>query len=109
MPNRGNRLCKARVKNNNPKSRLCEFELVTVREYNDYNGGTYIEQVNTAAEFLEKDNNAVDEPFYHIYATYCNNTYHLKKTRFIAEFFDLDQALNLLLDLSGEEPLLISY
>jgi hypothetical protein len=109
MPNRGNRLCKARVKNNNPKSRICEFELVTVREYNDYDGGTYIEQVNTAAEFLEKDSNAVDEPFYHIYGTYCNTISYMKKTRFIAEFFDLDQALNFLLDITGEEPLLISY
>jgi len=108
MPSKGNRLCKARVKNHNPKSRFAEFELVTVREYNDYNGGTYIEQVNTAAEFLEKDGNAYDEPFYHVYGIYYQHGGY-SRTKFIAEFYDIDQALNLLQDLSGEDPLLISY
>lgn len=108
MASRGNRLCKARVKNHNPKSKFTEFELVTVREYNDYNGGTYIEQVNTSAEFLEKDGNAYDEPFYHVYGIYYTPD-KFPRTKFIAEFFDLDQALNLLQDLSGEDPLLISY
>jgi hypothetical protein len=108
MPSKGNRLCKARVKNHNPKSRFAEFELVTVREYNDYNGGTYIEQVNTAAEFLEKDGNAYDEPFYHVYGIYYQYGGY-SRTKFIAEFYDIDQALNLLQDLSGEDPLLISY
>lgn len=108
MPNKGNRLCKAKVKNHNPKSKFVEFELVTVREYNDYNGGTYIEQVNTAAEFLEKDGNAYDEPFYHIYGI-CPQYGGYCRTKFIAEFYDIDQALNLLQDLSGEDPFLISY
>lgn len=108
MPSRDNRLCKARVKNYNPKSRFIEFELATVREYNDYNGGTYIEQVNTAAEFLEKDNNAYDEPFYHVYGIYYSYDKY-PRTKFIAEFYDLDQALNLLKDLSGEEPILMLY
>jgi hypothetical protein len=108
MPPKGNRLCKAIVKNHNPKSKFVEFELVTVREYNDYNGGTYIEQVNTAAEFLEKDGNAYDEPFYHVYGIYYLHGGY-SHTKFIAEFYDIDQALNLLQDLSGEDPFLISY
>lgn len=106
--NRGNRLCKARVKHDSSKSKFKEFELVTVREYNDYNGGTYIEEVRTAAEFLEKESNAYDEPFYHIYGIYYTYDKY-PRTKFIAEFYDLDKALNFLLDLTGEEPLLISY
>jgi hypothetical protein len=77
-----------------------ELELVTVREYHDYDGGTYIEEVKTAAEYLEKDNNAYDEPFY---------KHDTRPGRFLAEFFDLDNALNFLLDLTGEEPKVISY
>lgn len=107
--NRGNRLCKAKVKNHNPKSKFKEFELVTVREYNDYNGGTYIEEVRTAAEFLEKDGNAYDEPFYHIYGVCHSYDSNYTKLKFISEFYDIDKALNFLLDLTGEEPVLISY
>lgn len=107
--NRGNRLCKAKVKNHNPKSKFKEFELVTVREYNDYNGGTYIEEVRTAAEFLEKDGNAYDEPFYHIYGVCQSYDSNYQKLKFIAEFYDIDKALNFLLDLTGEEPVLITY
>jgi hypothetical protein len=104
---KGNRLCKAIVPYNHPKSRIAELELVTVREYNDYEGGTYFEEVKTAAEFLEKEGNAYDEPFYHIYARF--HKHDPRPGRFLAEFFDLDQALNFLLDLTGEEPKVISY
>jgi len=107
MKQNGNRLCKAVVAYNNPKSRIAELELVTVREYHDYDGGTFIEEIKTAAEFLEKDVNAYDEPFYHIYARF--HKHDLRSGRFLAEFFDLDQALNFLLDLTGEEAKVISY
>ena len=98
-----NRLCKAMVKNNNPKSRIVEFELVTVREYNDYNGGTYIEEIKTANDFLNNEENAYDEPYYHIYGR-CEG-----RSIFLGEFFDIDKALGLLLDLTGEHPQLVSY
>jgi len=107
MRHNGNTLCKSIVPFNHPKSRIMELELVTVREYHDYDGGTYIEEVKTAAEYLEKDNNAYDEPFYHIYARF--HKHDTRSGRFIAEFFDLDNALNFLLDLTGEEPKVISY
>jgi hypothetical protein len=107
MKNKKNTLCKSIVPFNHPKSRILELELVTVREYNDYDGGTYIEEVRTAAEFLEKEKDSYDEPFYHIYARF--NKHDPRPGRFLAEFFDLDNALNFLLDLTGEEPKVISY
>jgi hypothetical protein len=108
MKSRGNRLCNASVKNNNPKSPIAYFNLVTVREYNDYNGGTYIDEVKTAAEFLEKNNDAYDEPFYQIYGKrYADDV--MSSTIFLGEFYDLDKALNFIYYLTGEEPQVISY
>jgi hypothetical protein len=104
-----NRLCKAVVKNHNDKSKFESFELDTVREYSDnYDGGTYIEEIKTAAEFLEKDNKAIDDPFYHIYGIYRKGI-NISGSRLIAEFFHLDQALDFLLELTGEEPSIITY
>ncbi|NBO17570.1 MAG: hypothetical protein EBV07_01635 [Proteobacteria bacterium] len=62
-----NTLCNGLVKNNNPKSPIQYFELVTVREYDDYENGTIIEQVKSAEQFLTDSWGAVDEPFYRIY------------------------------------------
>ena len=55
MRPKGNRLCMAEIKNHNPKSPIDRFVLVTVREFNDDEGGTYIDQINTAAEYLSTD------------------------------------------------------
>jgi hypothetical protein len=106
MIQRNNRLCRAIVPNNNPKSKFFEFELITVREYNDYNGGTYLEEVKTATDFLD-DSNAYDEPFYRIFGLYRNKI--PKKSRFIADFLDINEARSFLQDLTGEEVHVISY
>lgn len=101
-----NRLCRCLALNHNQKSLFSEFELVTIREYNDYNGGTYIDEVNTAAEFLDASN-AYDEPFYRIYGIYKNQI--PKSRRFIADFFDIKEAASFLSDLTGEDVSIISY
>ena len=41
-----NTLCNARVPNHNTKSPIGHFILMTVREYNDYDGGTYIDAIS---------------------------------------------------------------
>lgn len=100
-----NRLCRALVQTSS-KSLFSHFELVTVREYNDSNGGTYLDEISTAAEFLD-DSNAYDEPFYRIYGVYKNAA--PKSRRFIADFFDAKEAVSFLHDLTGENVQLISY
>ena len=101
-----NRLCRASVPFNNPKSPFSHFELITVREYNDYNGGTYLDEVNTAAEFLDS-HNAYDEPFYRIFGVYKEHS--PKSRKFIADFYDIQEARQFLADLTGEDISIVSY
>ena len=96
----GNTLCNGRVKNNNPNSPIDYFLLVTVREYSDYEGGTYIDEVRTSAEFLEKDKDSCDDPFYQVYGSV---------PIFLGEFYSIDKARNFLYNLTGEVPQIISY
>lgn len=108
MKPKGNRLCMASVKNHHPKSPIDYFMLVTVREFHDSEGGTYIDQINTAAEFLSTDKDAYDEPFYQVYGKRHMDDV-LSGTIFLGEFYDLDKALNFLYYLTGEEIQVISY
>lgn len=101
-----NRLCRAIVPFTCSKSLFSAFELVTVREYNDYNGGTYLDEINTAAEFLDSMN-AYDDPFYRIYGVYKNSM--PRKMTFIADFFNIDDARKFLYELTGERVDVISY
>lgn len=101
-----NRLCRAVVPIINSRSLFSEFELVTVREYNDYNGGTYLDEINTASEYLDSSN-AYDEPFYRIYGVYKNQS--PRSRRFIIDFFDINEAVSFLHDLTGQNVDVISY
>ena len=94
------------MQTNNHKSLFSHFELITVREYNDSAGGTYLDEVNTAAEFLD-DANAYDEPFYRIFGVYKNSI--PKSRKFIIDFFNVKEAVSFLHDLTGEDINLISY
>lgn len=103
-----NTLCNGRVLNNNPKSPIEYFELVTVREFPDYEGGTIIDQINSAEQFLNTEEEAIDEPFYQIYGKryeYDDRT----STIFLGEFYSLDKAKEFLYNLTGESPNIISY
>jgi hypothetical protein len=103
-----NTLCNGTVKNNNPKSPIAYFELVTVREYDDYEGGTRIEQVKSAEDFLSTDWGAIDEPFYHVYGKrYIDDK--ISGPIFLGEFYSIDKAKQFLYYLTGEHPNIISY
>lgn len=106
MKRLSNSLCRAIVPFNCAKSLFSSFELVTVREYNDYNGGTYLDEVNTAAEYLDSAN-AYDDPFYRIYGIYRNSI--PRKAKFIADFYDINEARIFLHELTGENVDIISY
>jgi len=104
-----NTLCNGRVKNNNPKSPIQYFELVTVREFSDYEGGTIIEEIKSAEHFLDTEEEALDDPFYQIYGIMYPDRVGLKGTTFLGEFYSLEKAKIFLFDLTGEIPEIISY
>lgn len=103
-----NTLCNGIVKNNNPYSPIAYFHLVTMREYNDYEGGTILEQVKNAEQFLSDDWGAVDEPFYRIYGA---RYYEDKSSKliFLGDFMHIDAAKDFLFNLTGEIPQIVSY
>ena len=103
-----NTLCNGRVKNNNPKSPIEYFLLVTVREFSDYEGGSYIDEIKSAEQFLDSEEEGLDDPYYQIYGErYSHDTEY--KSIFLGEFYDLDKALNFLYYLTGEEAQVVSY
>lgn len=103
-----NALCNGFIKNNNPKSPIAYFELITVREYDDYENGTIIEQVKDAEHFLTNEWGAVDEPFYRIYGKrYLDDV--ISSTIFLGEFTHLKDAKQFLYYLTGEIPSIVSY
>lgn len=103
-----NTLCNGRVKNNNPKSPIEYFRLITVREFSDYEGGTIIDAITSAEQFLDTEDEALDEPYYQIYGQrYSHDSEY--KAIFLGEFYTLDKAKEFLYNLTGEVPHIISY
>lgn len=101
-----NSLCRASVSFDCHKSLFSGFELVTMREYNDYQGGTYIDEISTAAEYLDSLN-AYDDPFYRIFGIYKNSI--PRRMKFIADFYDINEARIFLYELTGQDVQIISY
>ena len=99
-----NKLCYAIASNKNTESKFSSFELLTVREYIGEEGGTYIDEIKTAAEFFFEAPSSIDDPFYQICGTYKDSS----KRRFISEFYSLDMAISFLQDLTGEENVKIT-
>jgi hypothetical protein len=93
--------------NNNPKSPIEGFEIVTCRELPDYEGGTILEEVRTAEEFLNTDEQALDDPFYRVFAVYRKEINRTKKV--IGDFYDIKNAISLIEDLTGIEAHIYSY
>jgi hypothetical protein len=93
--------------NTNTKSPIEGFQIITCRELSDYEGGTVIEQVKTAEEFLNADEAALDEPFYRIFAVYRKGTNRSPKA--IADFYEIKQAMSFIEDLPGIETHIYSY
>tara|TARA_R100001163_G_scaffold63675_1_gene56119 strand:+ start:349 stop:669 length:321 start_codon:yes stop_codon:yes gene_type:complete len=104
---RSNKLCNAFVLFNNPKSVINAFELVTCREFNDYQGGTIIEQVKTAEDFLDTDEFGIDEPFYRVFAVYKPHYYKARKA--IGDFYNISDAIVFLEELTGSSVNVHTY
>tara|TARA_R100000278_G_scaffold23240_1_gene21687 strand:- start:66 stop:395 length:330 start_codon:yes stop_codon:yes gene_type:complete len=98
---RANKLCNAYVMFNHPESKISGFELTTCREISDHYGGTLIEEVKTAEEFLNTDEMGVEEPFYRVFAVY-KPTY-AKTRRAIADFYNIAEAIIFLEEFTGKQ------
>lgn len=96
---RSNKLCNAYVPFGHPESKISGLELITVREFNDYEGGTIIQEVRTAEDFLDTDEFGLDEPFYRIYAIY--KPHYSKSRRAIGDFYYISEAIIFLEELTG--------
>jgi hypothetical protein len=104
---RSNRLCNAFALNTNNKSVIKGFEIITCREMNDYNGGTMIQELKTAEDFLDTDEFGLDEPFYRIFSIYKKDYYKSRKA--IADFYDIKEAMLFIEELTGSPVHIYSY
>ena len=103
-----NTLCNARIPNNNPNSPIGYFILMTVREYSDEFGGTYIDEIRNSTEYLFYKDKSVDEPFYRIYGEKRIDDM-TSKLVLLAEFYNINHAKQFLYYITGEQPSIISY
>lgn len=93
--------------NNNNKSYFKAYEIVTCREIPDYEGGTIIEQVKTAEEFLNADEEAVDVPFYRVFGIY-KDGYH-KTRKALGDFYNVTDASTFIEEITGVPVHIYSY
>jgi hypothetical protein len=93
--------------NTNPKSPIEGFEIITCRELPDYEGGTILQEIKTAEEFLNTDGESIDEPFYRIFAVYRKETSRSKKA--IGDFYNIKNAMSFLQDITGTDVHIYSY
>ena len=96
-----NRLCNAYVLNTNEHSVISAFQIVTCREVNDYSGGTIIEQVRTAEDFHNTDDQSIDDPFYRVFCVYSKDYPRAKKA--IGDFYNVYDAALFIKELTGSE------
>lgn len=106
-----NKLCNAFVYNPNHKSKFFGFEIMTLREIWLATGGTKIEEVKTATQFLE-DYDQIDDVFYRVFGLYeKEKSAPSYPTQYYAmgDFYDINDARQFLEDLTGLKVWINSY
>ena len=99
--------CRAKANNPNSESSFASFEIMTMREYVDHTtGGTYFDEVKTAAEFLD-NKDAYGEIFYRVFGMYRNCSPRVAKQ--MGDFNDFHDAYNFVLELTGNFPTVFKY
>jgi hypothetical protein len=91
----------------NDKSYFKAYEIVTCREISDYEGGTIIEEVKTAEEFLNADEFAVDQPFYRVFGVYKPEYYKTRKA--LGDFYNVTDASTFIEEITGVPVHIYSY
>ncbi len=99
-------LCNAFVVNNNRNSSYSSFEITTMREVEDFDGGTEIRHIKSKEEYHLIEGVSLDKPFYRVSAFYREES---KGSRTIADFFDAKQAVLFLEELTGIPVYIYSY
>jgi len=94
-----------RVKNTNPKSPIAYFRIVAVREHEDYNGDSYIDEVRDNEDFYLYEDLEI---FYHVYGErYIDDK--RSGTIFFGEFAAVDKARDFVYYITGEIPDILSH
>ena len=91
----------------NTKSYFQAFEIVTCREISDYEGGTIIQEVKTAEEFLNADEMAIDQPFYRVFGVYKQEYYKTRKA--LGDFYNVTDASVFIEEITGVPVHIYSY
>lgn len=91
----------------NSKSYFQAFEIITCREISDYEGGTIIEEVKTAEEFLNADEIALDQPFYRVFGIYKPEYYKTRKA--LGDFYNVTDASTFIEEITGVPVHIYSY
>ena len=87
--------------NTNTKSPIVGFEIITCREFNDYEGGTIIQEVKTAEDFLDTDEFSIDEPFYRVFAVFKKG--YFRRRRALGDFYKVIDAVTFLEEITGSK------
>lgn len=104
---RSNRLCNGFTLNTNNKSVIKGFEIITCREMNDYGGGTMIQELKTAEDFLDTDEFGIDDAFYRVFAVYKKNYFRTRKA--IGDYYDVKEAMTFIEELTGNPVHIYSF
>lgn len=57
----------------NKKSNVLRYDIYTVRDITDYNGGSLSEEVTTLEEYFNLDSLSTGDPYYAVYLTFKSN------------------------------------
>lgn len=74
------------------------FEIVTCREIKSLDGGTIIEEVKTAEDFVNVDELAIDSPFYRVFGVYKNE---IRGRKMLGDFYSPKHAEEFINDITG--------
>jgi hypothetical protein len=80
------------------QSNFSGFEIVTCREIRSLDGGTIIEEVKTAEDFVNVDELALDSPFYRVFGVYKNE---IQGRKMLGDFYSPKYAEEFISDLTG--------
>jgi hypothetical protein len=85
----------------NDRSHILHYVIETIRDLSDYGGGVIPEEVKSLEEYFNLDEEAVDDPYYGIYATF---KYDIKSGRIkIFETPELKVAIFIVEQLTGNK------
>lgn len=96
-----NKLLNGFIKNNNPKSPIAYFEIITVKEFRDYEGGVFIDQIRDIETFLDSGESSVGEPFYQIYGKRYSDDV-LTTPIYLGEFQTIEDVKKFIYYITGE-------